>query len=131
MIRTFTSTLDILPTTLDWLSTTARDVKPSLFINLRASLRALSPLEGCQAYVPREHAFHKGMYVLDRYGQLRPDSKVFDSLRVECIKDWKISAILPQELDQPKLAEDADNIIGAFLNNDNAMDPASKDLDCM
>ena len=44
MEQTLTSTFDMLPTTFDWLSTTARDVNPSLFINLRASLRGLSPL---------------------------------------------------------------------------------------
>ncbi len=41
---TLTSTLEMLPMTLYWLSTTARDVTPSLFINFRASLRGLSPL---------------------------------------------------------------------------------------
>lgn len=39
-----TSVFEILPTTLNWLSTTAREVTPSLFIKIRASLRGLSPL---------------------------------------------------------------------------------------
>ena len=42
---TLTSAIEMLPTTLNWLSTTASDVKPSLFISLRASFKALSPLK--------------------------------------------------------------------------------------
>lgn len=34
----------MLPTTLVWLSTTASEVRPSLFISFKASLRGLSPL---------------------------------------------------------------------------------------
>lgn len=41
---TLTSTVEMLPTTFHWLSITAKEVRPSLFINLRASMRGLSPL---------------------------------------------------------------------------------------
>lgn len=77
---------------------TASDVKPSLFINLRASLRGLSPLRCISLpYVLSETQLD----VLDGYSQLGADPEILDGLGVECINDWEISAILPEKLDQP------------------------------
>lgn len=46
--HTLTSVVEMLPTTLEWLSTTAMDEIPSLFMSCSASQSCLSPLNLCQ-----------------------------------------------------------------------------------
>src|SRR5271155_6264808 len=62
-VRSLTSTVEILPTTLCPLSTTARDETPSLSSRVSASVRGLSPLVFCQyAWVPR---CERSSYLID------------------------------------------------------------------
>ena len=44
VLLTLTSTWEMLPMTLFWLSRTGSEVMPSLFMSSRASVRGLSPL---------------------------------------------------------------------------------------
>ena len=71
-MHTWTSTFDMLPTTLYWLSTTARDEIPSSFMILSASFRGRSPL----VIVSKQHLRHCHFHILDRYQMLAPNAQV-------------------------------------------------------
>lgn len=47
VVRSLTSATEMLPTTFDELSSIARDDTPSLWSNVRASAKGLSPLSIC------------------------------------------------------------------------------------
>lgn len=119
-----TSTFDMFPTTLYWLSTTANDDTPSLFINFKASFTGLSPLQNSN--VSYDHFILPSHLndILDGNHILRPNAEFPEILRVQLINDRKAPSIFPQKLHQPALAQNPNRLVCCFSHNHDAVNPS-------
>lgn len=87
--RTWTSTTEMLPTALLWLSTTAMEGIPSMFITVNASSKGLSPLFGQYDSSARAGS------ILDRNDNGRTDTKISQRLQIEMLDNREALAVLP------------------------------------
>lgn len=56
------------------------------------------------------------------------DIEIFQDLGIQMIDDGKGAAVLPKEVDEVPLAEDADNIVCAFFGYEDAVGTAGEEL---
>lgn len=128
LVRSLTSTVEILPTTLCWLSTTARDEMPSLFISSKALNNGASPLYHFSKHTAPTTSLNF-RDLLDAHDFVRPNLQSPQALRIQLIDDREPTSILPQELDQPPLTQNTCHLIGSLLHNNDSMDSAPEHFD--
>jgi hypothetical protein len=110
--------------TLFCASKTGRDETPSLFMSSRAVARGLSPLLFSQLQDPSKPA----VCLLDGQNRLGTEIEVLDKLWVQLVHAWEARPVLPEELHQSQLGEDALDVRCAFFSDQNSMYTASEDF---
>jgi hypothetical protein len=123
LVNSFTSTTEMLPTTLDELSMTAKDETPSLSSKARASAKGLSPLLSHELMLRSYEPIH----LLDSNDVIRANLEVSQVLTIELFDDGEVSAILPEEADQTALTEKTCDL-AAVVGDHNTVKALSEDI---
>lgn len=105
LVRCRTSLVEMLPTTLRPLSTTATLVRPSLCISVSASDRGASELRRLGQELFRRFTIN----LLNGNDVLGANSKIAEDCRVQTIDGWEIDSFVPEKLNEPQLTCDADD----------------------
>lgn len=67
-------------------------------------------------------------HILDSEHVFRSNVQIFDQMRIELVHIREALPVLPEELDQPQLREDANNVRGSLLCDQYPVYSAPKDL---
>lgn len=131
-VRCWTSLVEMLPTTLSPLSTTATDVKPSLFINVRTSESGRSALlekrTKLASFATSVYSRVKDGQVLDGDNFLRAKTEISQISSIESVNRREVDRFVPEEVDQMQLAQDAHNFCRIGVGHNDTAGTAAKSL---